>query len=119
MGKKTLAEIESLTRKILTTYFCDSDMEFMISTFADDIIWLGGGELQKAEGKEAVAAVFRSGKDGMIACSMYDEQYHSIDLGGGSYLCEAVSRLLSKPESGAYLNTQQRATFVSAKKGMA
>ena len=31
MGKKTLAEIESLARKILTTYFCDSDMEFMIS----------------------------------------------------------------------------------------
>lgn len=117
MGKKTLAEIESLTRKILTTYFCDSDMEFMISTFADDIIWLGGGEHQKAEGKEAVAAVFRSGKDGMIACSMYDEQYHSIDLGGGSYLCEAVSRLLSKPESGAYLNTQQRATFVFREKG--
>ena len=85
MGKKTLAEIESLARKILTTYFCDSDMEFMISTFADDIVWLGSGEQQKAEGKEAVAAVFRSGKDGMIACDMCEEQYHSIDLGGGSY----------------------------------
>ena len=86
MGKKTLAEIESLARKILTTYFCDSDMEFMISTFADDIVWLGSGEQQKAEGKEAVAAVFRSGKDGMIACDMCEEQYHSIDLGGGSLL---------------------------------
>jgi len=81
LGKKTLAEIESLARKILTTYFCDSDMEFMISTFADDIVWLGSGEQQKAEGKEAVAAVFRSGKDGMIACDMCEEQYHSIDLG--------------------------------------
>lgn len=56
MEKKTLAEVESLAHKILTTYFCDSDMEFMISTFADDIIWLGGGEHQKAEGKDAVAA---------------------------------------------------------------
>ena len=47
----TLTEVESLARKILTTYFCDSDLEFLISTFADDIIWLGGGEKQKAEGK--------------------------------------------------------------------
>lgn len=117
MGKKALSGIESLARKILTTYFCDSDMEFLISTFADDIIWLGGGEHQKAEGKEAVTAVFRSGKDDMIACSMYDEQYHSIDLGGGSYLCEAVSRLSSKPESETYLNTQQRATFIFREKG--
>ena len=119
MGKKTLAEIESLARKILTTYFCDSDMEFMISTFADDIVWLGSGEQQKAEGKEAVAAVFRSGKDGMIACDMCEEQYHSIDLGGGSYLCEAVSRLISKPESETCLNIQQRATFIFREKGEA
>ena len=91
-------------------------MEFMISTFADDIIWLGGGEKQKAEGKEAVAASFRMGKDGMIACDMSEEVYHSIDLGGGSYLCEAVSRLRSRPESGAYLNTVQRATFVFREK---
>ncbi len=51
MGKKTLPEVEALAGKILKTYFCDSDLEFMISTFADDIIWLGGGEKQKAEGQ--------------------------------------------------------------------
>ena len=49
MGKKTLAEIESLARKILTTYFCDSDMEFMISTFADDIVWLGRRRKEKKQ----------------------------------------------------------------------
>ncbi len=112
MGNVTLAEVERLAQKILTTYFCDSDMEFMISTFAEDIIWLGSGEMQKAEGREAVAACFRSGKDGMIACDMSDEVYHSVDLGGGAYLCEGVSRLRSRPESETYLNVQQRVTFV-------
>ena len=112
MGNVTLAEVESLARKILTTYFCDSDLEFLISTFADDIIWLGGGEKQKAEGKEAVAACFRSGKDGMIACDMSEESYHCMDLGGGAYLCEGVSWLHSKPGSEFYINMQQRVTFV-------
>ena len=81
MGEKELARAEAMARKILTTYFCDSDMEFMISTFAEDIIWLGGGEKQKAEGREAVAACFRTGKDGMIPCDMWDETYHSMELG--------------------------------------
>lgn len=117
MGNRSLSEVEHLAHKILTTYFCDSEMEFMISTFAEDIIWLGGGEMQKAEGKEAVAAAFRAGKDGMIACDMSEEVYHSLDLGGGCYLCEGVSRLLSRPESETYLNTQQRVTFVFREKG--
>ena len=117
MGKRTLDEVEALAHKILTTYFCDSQMEFMISTFADDIIWLGGGEKQQAEGKENVAACFRMGKDEMIACDMTEEEYHTMELGGGCYLCEGVSQLVSKPESETVLITKQRVTFVFREKG--
>ena len=116
MGKKTLEDVEALARKILKTYFCDSEMEFMISTFADDIIWLGSGEQQKAEGREAVAACFRRGRDVMVAFDMYDEVYHTALLGDGCYLCEGVSRLSSKPESGIFLNIQQRVTFIFREK---
>lgn len=116
MKTKKLEEVEALAHKILTTYFCDSDVEFMISTFADDIIWLGGGEKQKAEGKDAVAACFRLGKDAMIACDMSEEEYHSLELGGGNYLCEGISRLQSRPSSETYLNTVQRVTFIFRQK---
>ena len=117
MGKQTLAEVETLAKKILKSYFCDSDLEFMISTFADDILWLGSGEKQKAEGREAVAAFFRAGKDEMIACDMTDEFYHTIDLGGGCYLCEGGSHLHNKPESEACLDLLQRVTFIFREKG--
>ena len=117
MGNRSLKEVENLAHRILTTYFCDSDLEFMISTFAADIIWLGGGEKQKAEGRETVEACFRAGKDDMIACSMSEEVYHSMDLGGGCYLCEGISHLQSKPESEAYLDVQQRVTFIFREKG--
>lgn len=117
MKDKGQMEAEALAHKILTSYFCNSELEFMISTFADDIIWLGGGEKQKAEGKEAVAACFRMGKDEMIACNMIDEQYHTIALGDGCYVCEGVSRLRSKPGIGAFLDIQQRVTFVFRKNG--
>lgn len=116
MAVRTVEEIEALARKILVTYFCESDMEFMISTFADDIVWLGAGEMQKAEGRESVAAVFRAGRDEMIAFDMYDEQYETRILGGGNYLCEGVSRLRSKKETGTYLHMQQRVTFIFQEK---
>lgn len=117
MGKSTLAQAETLAHKILVRYFCDSDIEFMISTFAEEIIWLGGGEKQKAEGRKAVEAHFRSGAGSMISCDMSEEETVSMDLGNGCYLCECVSRLRSRPESGAYLNVIQRATFLFREKG--
>lgn len=116
MGKYTLEAVKEFAHKIVKTYFCDSDMEFMISTFAEDIIWVGGGEKQKAEGREAVAASFRMGKGGMIACDMSQEEYHAMELGGGCYLCEGISRLQNKLESEAYLDVQQRITFVFREK---
>lgn len=112
MAERTVEEIEALARKIVVTYFCESDMEFMISTFAEDIVWLGAGEVQKAEGREAVAAVFRAGKDEMIAFDMSEEKYETRILGGGNYLCECVSRLRSRKETGTWLDVQQRVTFI-------
>ena len=43
-----LKEIEAFADGILRSYFCESDVEFLISTFAEDIVWLGAGEKQKA-----------------------------------------------------------------------
>lgn len=112
MGKRTLEEVELLAAKILRLYFSKSNMEFMISTFAEDIIWLGAGEKQKAEGKEQVAACFRAGKEEMIPFEMSEEEYIARALGGGNYFCECVSRLIAKPENGIYMDIRQRCTFI-------
>ena len=56
MKKWSSEEVREFARRILSSYFCENDVELLISTFADDIVWLGAGEMQKAEGKEAVAA---------------------------------------------------------------
>ena len=39
MGMDTeLQEVESFADRILRSYFCESDVEFLISTFAEDIV---------------------------------------------------------------------------------
>lgn len=104
MKKWSAEEVREIARRILSSYFCENDVEFLISTFADDIIWLGGGKRQKAEGRDAVAAWFREGKDELSSCNMFDEQYEVMEMGAGLWLCEGVSELESREGTGVYLS---------------
>lgn len=117
MGRFTLEEVQALARKMLVTYFCESEMEFMLSTFAEDIVWIGAGKKQKAEGREAVLAKFRMGKNEMIPFDMTEEQYETRELTEGCYLCEGVSRLTAKEGSGIISEVVQRITFIFREKG--
>ena len=112
LKKAVLQEVESFAADILRSYFCESDVEFMISTFSDDIVWLGAGEKMKAEGAKDVGAYFRGGKDALVPCDMYDERYISRMLGSECYLCECDSWLVPKIGTGLFFRTHQRATFI-------
>ena len=48
-------EIITFADNILKKYFCEGDIDYLISTLSQDIIWLGAGEKQRAEGKEEVS----------------------------------------------------------------
>lgn len=112
MEEYTIQEVEAFANKILTTYFCDADVEFLISTFADEILWLGAGEKQKAEGAEAVAACFRTGKQDLAPCDMYDVHYETRRITKGIYVCEGDSWIVPQKGTGMYFKTHQRITFV-------
>lgn len=111
-GTETIREVEALASKILRKYFCDSDVEYLISTFAPDIVWLGGGDKMQAEGAEAVAAYFRGGADALVPCDMTDERYVTMPLGEDYYLCEGDSWLQPKSGTQLYFKMHQRVTFV-------
>ena len=71
-------EVEAFASKILRKYFCESDVDFLISTFTPDVVWLGGGELQKAEGAEAVGKAFSAARNDLMPCKMWEEEYLSL-----------------------------------------
>ncbi|CAK7071600.1 MAG: Sensor histidine kinase RcsC [Eubacterium sp.] len=105
-------EITAFADKILRRYFCECDVEFLISTFAPNIVWLGGGEMQKAEGAEAVAACFREGQGDLIPCTMTEEEYVVEQISEDCYICEGVSRIETVEGSETSMREQQRCTFV-------
>lgn len=105
-------EIITFANNILTKYFCEGDIDYLISTLSQDIIWLGAGEKQRAEGKEEVSRHFQEGKEDLILCNMWDERYVVTRLGSDYYLCEAESMLEAKPDTGMNMHTRQRITFI-------
>ena len=109
--EETVQTLEALSSRILTSYFCESDVEFFISTLADDVLWLGGGDKMKAEGKAAVAAAFRNGGD-LIPCVLSDEHYITRKLAPGLYLCQGDGWITTKPEVRMYFRQHQRCTFL-------
>ncbi|MBT9776242.1 response regulator [Clostridium sp. MCC353] len=117
MEERRLRQAEDLAKKILRKYFCESDMEFMISTFAEDIIWVGGGEHQTAKGKEAVTRAFLKGKEEMLSFRMWDEHYESARIDDKTYLCSCDSMMETDPAADSHMKVRQRCTFVFREKG--
>lgn len=117
MKEWTQQEVEAFASRILRKYFCESDVEFLISTFAPDIVWLGGGEKMQAEGAENVAAWFRGGQADLIPCDMFEEHYVTLKIAEGCYLCEGDSWIETKTGEQAFFRTHQRISFVFRQEG--
>ncbi|MDO4271141.1 MAG: response regulator [Eubacteriales bacterium] len=112
MESEALRQVESFAAEILRRYFCESDIGFLIDSFASDIVWLGGGDKMQAEGADAVAAYFRAGESALVPCDMSEERYVTRALGPDYYLCEGVSLLQPKQGTGLYFRERQRITFI-------
>lgn len=113
----TLHQAEAFADKILKSYFCGADVELLISTFAEDIVWLGAGPQQQAEGKRKVAECFRSGEEELVRCRMFGEKYISRRVSNDIFLCEGDSWIEPEEGTGLYFKTHQRITFLFRRKG--
>lgn len=117
MKSKALQEVEDLTCHILHSYFCNAEVETIVSAFAPDIVWIGGGDKMQAEGRDAVASFFLNGKDDLIPCDMTNETYISRDLGGNCYFCQSDSWISTKQGTETKFSTHQRITFIFRRTG--
>lgn len=109
-------EIIAISDKILSSYFCDNELDYFLSMLAPDIVWLGAGKQQKAEGYETVSAAFIAGKDEMIPFRLSQKEFVAMALGDNYYLCEAQSYMEAVNRSQENINNLQRCTFIFRRK---
>lgn len=117
MGHVDCEAVKAFTRRILISYFCENDIELLISAFAPDIVWIGAGEDQHAEGSENVARFFRAGADELVPCQLYNEVYTAMPLGDEYFLCEGESDLELLYDASVTGREHQRITFVFRRQG--
>ncbi len=117
MDEEKKQRVEAFAHEILYSYYTESDVELLIAHLAPEVVWLGAGRNQRAEGREAVAAVFRAGREELFRCEISGERYVTRSLGGGCWLCQGDSQVTSAPGTGKYIQAHQRITFLFQEQG--
>lgn len=112
MTENKLNEIENFAKQILKRYFTENNVEFLTNAFAPEIIWLGAGEQQMAEGRENVSRFFLEGAKDLVPCKIWDDVYTSLDLGNGCFLCRGASWLETEKGYAMHIQVYQRITFI-------
>ena len=105
-------EVIGLTREILNRYFTENDLYFLLSYLDDDVVWIGEGRKQKAEGREAVSRWFLDHWDDSFPVILENQRYEYCKLCEEHYICEGFSEFNSRQEDGFVLSSYQRCTIV-------
>lgn len=104
--------VMELTSQMMHKYYCENDVEHVISMMDDDILWLGAGEREWAVGKASVAGVFRTFAGQVPKCKISEEQYHVLQLASQAWLCSGRMWIATDESTQISLRVHQRITTV-------
>ena len=109
--KKILA-VKKLTSFLFHKHYCENDVEAIIKLFDNKLSWFGAGENEYTVGTEAVSDIFRKFAGMVPKCSIWDEEYHVIDVSPDVYICTGRAWIATDPSTNIYLCVHQRITAV-------
>lgn len=110
-------QIEQLSVHILRRYFENLDIEPLLSSLAEDIVWLGAGKDMYRSGIDAVTAAFRQGIETMHPCVLSSLQITTQRLSPILWLCQICSDIAPRPETQISLQEHQRCAFIFRRTG--
>ena len=109
---KNKEEVIAFATYIMHTFFTDNNIEPLINAMSDDIVWMGSGRTQIAEGKENVARHFIEGKEDLSPCQFSEEHYEVTLLGENDAICQGHGYMDTLPDNEVRIHEFQRVTFV-------
>lgn len=116
MTEKELDEIKVISDKIIREYYYENNLEYFLSMLAPDVVWIGSGKHQKAEGYEEVSKAFLAGRKQMMSFEISDAEYIVKPLGRDHCFCETQSYISAVDIAHMSVNNYQRCTFIYRRK---
>lgn len=104
--------LAQLSHHILYSYFEKNDIQPLVESLADDIVWIGTGKHMCLTGYAAVANTFLKGKEQLAPCTMQNERHLIRPLGTNYWLCQYTSEIKTQASSSLYLAEHQRCVFI-------
>lgn len=110
MNKQNINKIIELSQACLARFW-QRDVEYPISFFDKDILWIGSAACQYMEGIEKATEDFRTIKNEIIPCHLLQQSFSVVQNCGNA--CTIVGKYLTTTDddTGCFLQVQQRATF--------
>lgn len=105
-------EVIALTSFITHKYYCENDVESIISLLDRDVVWLGTAEHEYAAGLDTVAGIFRRFAGQVPKCDISGEEYSALPLGPDACMCAGRLWIATAPSTGISLRVHQRITTV-------
>lgn len=116
--EQTLCEQSmALAKRLLHSYYCDGNVEDVVSVLAPDVLWVGAGEGQVMDNADDVAAFVRAGAGDLEPCEILRESYAARMIGDSVCVCQTTGtvRALSGIRAGFCAN--HRVSFVFERRG--
>lgn len=104
--------LTQLSRHILYSYFEKNDIQPLVESLADDIVWVGTGKHMCLTGYTAIANTFLKGKEQLVPCTIQNEHHLVRSLGTNYWLCQYTSEIKTKASTSLYLAEHQRCVFI-------
>lgn len=93
-------------------HYCENDVEAVIELFDSQFSWFGAAEHEHAFGTEKVKAIFREFAGKVPKCNITDEEYETLEVSPGVYLCTGMMWIETDPSTNVYLRVHQRVSTV-------
>lgn len=102
--------VMELTSYLLHKYYCENDVESIISLFDDRFSWFGAGEDEAAVDPQRVAEIFRQFAGMIPKCNISEENYYVVEQAPDAFLCSGRMWIVTDPSAHMYLRVHQRVT---------
>lgn len=104
-----------LGRHIIYSYFENTDIQPLLSHFADDIIWIGAGKHMQLKGYDAVCQAFSDGYRQLVPCVISNAEYTVRQLSSNTWLCQICSGVETDSSYKMFIREYQRCLFIFQK----
>lgn len=113
----TFQEITALAQGLLSSHYCENDVEAVIQRMDPEIVWVGAAEHEYASGRDKVAEIFRQFAGKVPRCNLTGLESQVMQVGPDVWLFSGRVWISTDSSTQISLRAHQRITFLFRRRG--